>query len=72
MTEWAPAASAFTRSPEYLMPPSAMTARPRPRPRGALQNRGDLGHADARDDARRADDPGQLMVGTSDREATAT
>ena len=51
-----PAASALTTSPENLMPPSAMTGTPCARgDAGGVEDRGELRHADARDDARRAD-----------------
>ena len=56
MAQEAPAASALARSPENLMPPSAITGTS-----GLgggldrLHDGGELRHADARDDARRAD-----------------
>ena len=56
MATLAPAASALARSPEYLMPPSAMTGTPAALGDGdGIQERGQLRHADAGDDARRAD-----------------
>ena len=56
MTASAPAASAFVMSPENLMPPSAISGNVGfARGLRARQDRRDLGHADAADDARRAD-----------------
>ena len=56
MTVSAPATSAFAMSPEYCRPPSAITGTAGlARGEGCLVHGGDLGHADARDDARRAD-----------------
>ena len=59
MTASAPAAIALARSPEYLMPPSAMTGMSAfARFVRSLHDRGELRHADAGDDARRADRAG--------------
>ena len=56
MAQSAPAAIALARSPEYLMPPSAMTGTfSIPRGVGALQHRGELRHADTGNIARGAD-----------------
>ena len=56
MAQSAPAASALARSPEYLMPPSAMTGMPVALRRlDRIHDRGELRHADAGDDARGAD-----------------
>ena len=56
MAQEAPAASALARSPENLMPPSAMTGTSCVGGRlDRLHDRGELGHADAGDDARGAD-----------------
>jgi hypothetical protein len=55
MAQEAPAASALARSPEYLMPPSAMTGMPLLSGGGCVHDGGELGHADARDDPGRAD-----------------
>ena len=66
MTVGAPAAIAFVTSPEYLMPPSAMTDDVRRRERlRAVGDGGDLRHADAGDDARRADAPGPMPTFTA-------
>ena len=52
----APAASALARSPENLMPPSAITGMPASRGRlDRVHDGGELRHADAGDDARGAD-----------------
>ena len=45
-----PPAIAFARSPEYLMPPSAITGTFCFSPPHTHHDRGDCGHADARDD----------------------
>ena len=59
MAQSAPAAIALARSPEYLMPPSAITGVPVVLRRlDAIHDRGQLRHADAGDDARRADRAG--------------
>ena len=50
----APAASAFTMSPEYLMPPSAMTGTS-PRSVDGVEDRRELRNADAGHHSRRAD-----------------
>ncbi len=57
----APAASALARSPEYLMPPSAITgASAFLRRFHRIHDRGELRHADAGDDARGADRAGPM------------
>ena len=56
MTDSAPATIALAMSPEYWRPPSAMTGTPAGLAgQGGLVDRGDLGDADAGDDAGRAD-----------------
>ncbi len=58
MTESAPAAMALVMSPEYLMPPSAMSGMPFvPRHLGDVGDGRDLGDAGAGDDPGRADRP---------------
>ena len=59
MTVSAPAAIALATSPEDVMPPSAMTGTPcRIATSAHVEDRGDLRHADAGDDAGRADRAG--------------
>ena len=56
MAQSAPAAIALARSPEYLMPPSAITGTSAfLRGLDRIHDRGELRHADAGDDARGAD-----------------
>ena len=56
MTQSAPAAMALVMSPEYLMPPSAISGTPVSRvARATLRDGGDLRHARAADHARGAD-----------------
>ena len=59
MTVSAPAAIAFATSPEETMPPSQIDRHAvADRDLGDVVDRGDLRHADAGDDARRADRAG--------------
>jgi hypothetical protein len=55
ITASAPAAIALVMSPEYLMPPSAISGTPVPRGARAFRNRRDLRHAGAGNHARGAD-----------------